>query len=173
MLSLGRWLGPWAGESTPKNTVREETVLDVGRPMRVAVHRPRQKEKGVWLVTPGLHPAGPDDPRLDRFCRVLAASGCASSRIGAVRRLLRFHGDRSLRDFGKRRSAQRARRSSPSLAVLPGRGRSRDDREGVARDGRPNVGQERIEGGPRARAARARHRSRAGLRGRDARSRAD
>src|SRR5512138_3482450 len=75
MLSLGRWLGPWAGESTPKNTVREETVLDVGRPMRVAVHRPRQDPKGVWLVTPGLHPAGPDDPRLDRFCRVLAASG--------------------------------------------------------------------------------------------------
>ena len=75
-LTLGRWLGPWAGESTPKNTIRDEQWLDVGgRRMRVAVHRPRQEPKGVWLVTPGLHPAGPDDPRLDRFCRVLAASG--------------------------------------------------------------------------------------------------
>lgn len=43
--------------------------------MRVAVHRPRQPARGVWLVTPGLHPAGPDDPRLDRFCKVLAAGG--------------------------------------------------------------------------------------------------
>ena len=72
MLALGRWLGPWAGESTPKNTIREEE--QIGR-MRVAVHRPRHAPRGVWLVTPGLHPAGPDDPRLDRFCKVLAASG--------------------------------------------------------------------------------------------------
>ena len=76
MLALGRWLGPWAGESTPKNTLREEESVDVGgRPMRIALHRPRQAPRGVWLVTPGLHPAGPDDPRLDRFCKVLAASG--------------------------------------------------------------------------------------------------
>lgn len=72
MLALGCWLGPWAGKSTPKSTIREEE--QIGR-MRVAVHRPRQSTRGVWLVAPGLHPAGPDDPRLDRFCRVLAAGG--------------------------------------------------------------------------------------------------
>jgi pimeloyl-ACP methyl ester carboxylesterase len=30
---------------------------------------------GAWLVAPGLHFLGPDDPRLDRFCRVLAEAG--------------------------------------------------------------------------------------------------
>lgn len=30
---------------------------------------------GSYLVAPGLHFLGPDDPRLDRFCRVLAAAG--------------------------------------------------------------------------------------------------
>jgi pimeloyl-ACP methyl ester carboxylesterase len=30
---------------------------------------------GIWLVAPGLHFLGPDDPRLDRFCRVLAEAG--------------------------------------------------------------------------------------------------
>lgn len=29
----------------------------------------------MYLVAPGLHYAGPDDPRLDRFCRVLANAG--------------------------------------------------------------------------------------------------
>jgi len=29
----------------------------------------------VYLVAPGLHYAGPDDPRMDRFCRVLAHAG--------------------------------------------------------------------------------------------------
>lgn len=28
-----------------------------------------------YLVAPGLHYAGPDDPRLDRFCRILASGG--------------------------------------------------------------------------------------------------
>lgn len=32
---------------------------------------------GVLVVVPGLHYAGPDDPRLDRFCRVLASAGLA------------------------------------------------------------------------------------------------
>jgi pimeloyl-ACP methyl ester carboxylesterase len=30
---------------------------------------------GSVLIAPGLHYAGPDDPRFDRFCRVLARSG--------------------------------------------------------------------------------------------------
>jgi len=29
----------------------------------------------TFLIAPGLHYAGPDDPRLDRFCRILAAAG--------------------------------------------------------------------------------------------------
>ncbi len=28
-----------------------------------------------FLIAPGLHYAGPDDPRLDRFCRILATAG--------------------------------------------------------------------------------------------------
>src|SRR5947207_2699541 len=36
---------------------------------------PTARAAGVYLVLPGLHFLGPDDPRLDRFCRALAASG--------------------------------------------------------------------------------------------------
>ncbi len=39
------------------------------------VYAPRRPAAGVYLVVPGLHFLGPNDPRLDRFCRVLAASG--------------------------------------------------------------------------------------------------
>lgn len=42
--------------------------------MRAYVYRPRRPH-GVYLVAPGLHYAGPDDPRMDRFCRVLAHAG--------------------------------------------------------------------------------------------------
>jgi pimeloyl-ACP methyl ester carboxylesterase len=37
-------------------------------------HPPRER-LGTFLVTPGLHFEGPDDPRLERFCRVLAHAG--------------------------------------------------------------------------------------------------
>lgn len=43
---------------------------------RAYVFSPRDgRASGTYLVLPGLHFSGPDDPRLDRFCRVLAAAG--------------------------------------------------------------------------------------------------
>ena len=81
------WLGPWGGERVPRSAARH--VVDVARAsrpdgaapwerqtsMRAAIYTPRARPTGAYLVAQGLHYAGPDDPRLDRFCRVLAASG--------------------------------------------------------------------------------------------------
>ena len=71
---LVRWLGPWAGERVPPGIRREELRLDGGR-LRCFLYEGPRPPTGAWLVTPGLHPQGPLDPRLDRFCRVLAAAG--------------------------------------------------------------------------------------------------
>jgi pimeloyl-ACP methyl ester carboxylesterase len=38
-------------------------------------YEPATAPTGVYVVAPGLHFDGPDDPRMDRFCRVLAAAG--------------------------------------------------------------------------------------------------
>jgi len=44
--------------------------------MRCYRYEPTDVEvSGCYLVVPGLHYAGPDDPRFDRFCRVLATAG--------------------------------------------------------------------------------------------------
>ena len=44
--------------------------------MRTYRYEPRNgRVTGAYLVVPGLHFAGPDDPRLDRFCRILASAG--------------------------------------------------------------------------------------------------
>lgn len=71
MMTLGRWLGPWADPGVaPRVNVRDEREGD----LRIRCYggdRPRS----TYLVAPGLHYAGPDDPRMDRFCRVLAATG--------------------------------------------------------------------------------------------------
>lgn len=39
------------------------------------VYVPPRKVAGALLLVPGLHYAGPADPRLDRFCRILADAG--------------------------------------------------------------------------------------------------
>jgi pimeloyl-ACP methyl ester carboxylesterase len=44
-------------------------------PLESLLYRPNSPPLGAYVVVPGLHPQGPDDPRLDRFCRVLAAAG--------------------------------------------------------------------------------------------------
>lgn len=69
MLTLARWLGPWADATkAPQVPVRDHQVAG----LRVRVFG----EAGTpYLVAPGLHYAGPDDPRMDRFCRILAAAG--------------------------------------------------------------------------------------------------
>ena len=70
LLTLARWLGPWAdAKKAPDVETREEHVDHI----RVRLYgKPRG---AVFLIAPGLHYAGPDDVRLDRFCRILAAAG--------------------------------------------------------------------------------------------------
>ncbi|MCC6217661.1 MAG: alpha/beta hydrolase [Polyangiaceae bacterium] len=89
---LARWLGPWAGaERAPGAVTRSTHRLREGRtpgqhatsppgdgPSVLDVHvyeRERGARLGEWVVVPGLHFLGPDDPRLDRFCRILAHAG--------------------------------------------------------------------------------------------------
>ncbi len=73
MLRLLRWLGPWNDGVTPRGIARVERDLGDGhRTLRfTGPGRPR----GAYVVVPGMHPDGAADPRLDRFCRVLAAAG--------------------------------------------------------------------------------------------------
>jgi pimeloyl-ACP methyl ester carboxylesterase len=84
MLSLGRWLGPWTdGARMPEGVTREEIDVPAGRgadrPMRISVYRPAGPARGSLLLVPGLHYLGPADPRMDRFARVLAASGIVTA----------------------------------------------------------------------------------------------
>ncbi len=79
-LLLARWLGPWADErGAPAAVERGELPIPAagGRPaFRARVFRPTGRAaRRAFLVAPGLHFAGPDDPRMDRFCAVLAGSG--------------------------------------------------------------------------------------------------
>lgn len=70
--SLGRWLGPWADGQTPRGIVRQRVRIEQTRGY---LYEPAVRSVGVYVVLPGLHYAGPDDPRLDRFCRILASAG--------------------------------------------------------------------------------------------------
>ncbi len=68
-LSLARWLGPWTdGKKAPQVAVRDEELDG----LRVRIYG---RAGHPYLIAPGLHFAGPDDPRLDRFCRILANAG--------------------------------------------------------------------------------------------------
>lgn len=74
---LSRWLGPWAdAEAVPRDVVRYGDVIDGPRPLRAYRYEPtRQRATGTYLVLQGLHFRGPEDPRFDRFCRILAQAG--------------------------------------------------------------------------------------------------
>ena len=78
---LGRWLGPWADESRSPGGVERRTVTiapvrEGDRALDAWVLRPARREpSGSLLVVPGLHYAGPADPRLERFLRILANAG--------------------------------------------------------------------------------------------------
>src|SRR5690554_1723584 len=80
-LQLGRWLGPWAGaEQAPEGVLRTSVFVEARaegeRPFEAWLYRPRRgRPLGAYLVAPGLHYAGPADPRMDRFLRVLASAG--------------------------------------------------------------------------------------------------
>lgn len=92
LTALLAWLGPWTPASAvPRGvrrslwTVRQGNVRGPrgegvarlsGAPDRLDayVYRPA-RPRAAYMVAPGLHFAGPDDPRLDRFCRILASAG--------------------------------------------------------------------------------------------------
>ncbi len=77
---LGRWLGPWADDQvSPQGIARTPELLgndDGALSVRALRYEPQDgKVTGTYLVIQGLHYEGADDPRMDRFCRILAAAG--------------------------------------------------------------------------------------------------
>ncbi len=70
MMRLARWLGPWADSTKSPDVVTRDVRLD-----DVRVRMYGAPKRRTFLIAPGLHYAGPDDPRMDRFCRILAAAG--------------------------------------------------------------------------------------------------
>lgn len=70
--TLARWLGPWADARKAPTVAIEETSADG---IRVRLYKPHRAPRATYLIAPGLHYAGPDDVRMDRFCRILAAGG--------------------------------------------------------------------------------------------------
>lgn len=79
MTHLARWLGPWADDATVPCAADRRSVTVPARdgrpPFELWVYRPHGPVRGAYLVAPGLHYAGPADPRVDRFLRVLARAG--------------------------------------------------------------------------------------------------
>ena len=77
-LSLARWLGPLTpADAVPRAVTRRRVRVAGPRETFDAwVYDPRgAAPHGALLVLPGLHYLGPADPRLDRFNRLVAASG--------------------------------------------------------------------------------------------------
>ena len=77
---IPRWvrLAYWFSQLGPKAgpAVRREEIEWEGR--RSLFYLPRSgRPVGAWLISPGAHPQGPDDPRLDRLARILADAGFA------------------------------------------------------------------------------------------------
>jgi pimeloyl-ACP methyl ester carboxylesterase len=69
VLALARWLGPWSDpRARPAARIREESAGDV----RVRIY---DGGGATFVIAPGYSELGPDDPRLDRYCRILAAAG--------------------------------------------------------------------------------------------------
>jgi len=78
---LLKYLGPFADESAVPDAVERRTLHvppsdDDARPMQARVYAPIDAPpSGAYLIAHGLHFLGPDDPRMDRFLRVLAHAG--------------------------------------------------------------------------------------------------
>lgn len=70
--SLLRWLGPWTPETRVPDVRTEWVNVDH---FGAKLYLPPGRAVGAYAIAPGLHFLGPEDPRMDRFCRVLAASG--------------------------------------------------------------------------------------------------
>lgn len=72
MVTLARWLGPWANATKLPDVEFVDDELDG---IRVRIYHPGRAPRATYLIAPGLHYAGADDPRMDRFCRILARAG--------------------------------------------------------------------------------------------------
>lgn len=75
---LAWWLGPWSPRAARPRNVRRRMLRNIhsadGGPSYV--YAPTDGAPRVaWLISPGLHHEGPDDPRMDRFASVLASAG--------------------------------------------------------------------------------------------------
>lgn len=76
-LRLAQWLGPWAPNERSPRAIRttEHQVEGPTQPISVKCYHPSGRDHGTYLMAQGLHYQGPDDPRMDRFCRILANAG--------------------------------------------------------------------------------------------------
>ncbi len=72
LATLAFWLGPWADQAQAPWVESSNEDLEG---MRVRIYWPDGRPRATYLIAPGLHYAGADDPRMDRFCRILAAAG--------------------------------------------------------------------------------------------------
>ncbi len=72
--TLAGWLGPWSDEqAAARGVLRQHWRLGE---IDVTVYRPdRRQPLGHVFVCPGLHFAGANEPKMDRFLRALAAAG--------------------------------------------------------------------------------------------------
>ena len=70
---LARWLGPWTRADAAPRGVERHVVREGAS--RCDVYRPARRAEGALLVVHGVHFHGPDDPRFERFARVLAGTG--------------------------------------------------------------------------------------------------
>src|SRR4051812_31136796 len=70
MFTLARWLGPWADTTTAPRVDTTEATIE-----HIRVRFYGAEDGKPFLIAPGLHYAGPDDARMDRFCRIIAAGG--------------------------------------------------------------------------------------------------
>jgi pimeloyl-ACP methyl ester carboxylesterase len=79
--TLARWLGPWADATKSPSVDAVDVQVDgirvriYGQRRREALGLAARRGETTFVVAPGLHYAGPDDPRMDRFCRILARAG--------------------------------------------------------------------------------------------------
>lgn len=75
---LARWLGPWASDATSpaRIAVAPWSASVDGHLVEARRYTPPGRPRGTVVLALGLHPHGPDDPRADRFARVLAGTGC-------------------------------------------------------------------------------------------------
>lgn len=76
LTTLLRWLGPWASSAKfPPAVHRQELVLGDGHLRVLSYRKPTGTPTGIYLVVHGMHFEGPEEPRTDRLCRVLADAG--------------------------------------------------------------------------------------------------